>query len=302
MADELFGRRVVVEVLGVGGALALSLDSGTYPDQQFHLSFTAEKSLTSSVNEAHLTAWNLSRETVARLREARPTIRLRAGYGDPDLIFTGQLTSARRVRNGADVVAEIDLGDGYDAVQTATLSQTWPGGTPAAKMLLDAAFSFGLPLGESDVGTIIAEAGDVGASPTLVDEFVHEGSTRELLDLLARTYRFEWSVQDGALVMLPLSRPLAGEVVRLSPSSGLVDQPSPMTLAAAESGRVESIEGVQFAALMTGRIRPGALVSIEAEDVDGIFRVERCSYSADSHSGPFLVEGEGRRIAGLRVV
>jgi len=313
---ELFGRHARVTI-GAPGEGALVIDSGDPPKRGFRIAFACEKSLKSSLNSATVRAWNLSEASRFRIQRDRTRFLLEAGY-QRDLfgVFKGQATRSWTAREGADLVTTIDSLDGYDAVQDSEVAKVDPraGQRVAVKFpagtridaLIEAVAAFltlggDVRLGDLDAAfaEIELEAAERGLPFALVRSLTLEHKAGDVLDRLGRMYRFDWSIQDGVLELHPWDRIWRGDVVEVTPATGLIGTPTPIWQATREGGETGTVIGARFTSLLRASIRPGALVSLASEAVSGTFRVHSTRYEGDTISGPFSVDAECYNLPGV---
>lgn len=274
---DLFGRRLDLIVGGkeIGGVVTGRDVSG------LRVAFRATKDLTPKPNAIEIRVWNLSPETRAAAMEKGAKVMLSAGYeSDLGLIFVGDVTLVTHAKEGADWVTTLQGGDGLTAVQTGRIHEAFAAGAK----LKDVIRKLGERMKVSTADALAAIRS--GKIEGLVDEFtnglVASGALHEEFNRLARISGFEWSIQDGALQVLPKGKADSREAVVLSETSGLIGSPVP-AIKPVEGGGRKNI--IRARSLLNSELRPGRVVQIRSAQLDGWYRVEMVQASGDTH-GP----------------
>lgn len=267
MAD-LFGRRLE---LIVGGKQVDGL----------RVAFRGTKDLTTTPNAIEIRVWNLAPETRASAMVKGAGVMLSAGYRDDlGLIFVGDVDIVTHAKEGPDWVTTLQGGDGLTAVQTGRINEAFAAGAK----LKDVVRKFGerMKVSTSDALAQL-RAGKVDG---LIDEFtnglVASGSLHEEFNRVARISGFEWSIQDGALQLLPNGKADTTEAVVLSESSGLIGSPVP-AVAPVAGGGTKTI--LRARSLINSALRPGRAVQVQSAQLDGWYRIEKVQLVGDTH-GP----------------
>lgn len=277
----LFGRRCAVQV----------------EDQAFEdlrVSFSVLRTLRAVPAQAEVVLYNLSRDLRSRLQEAaarrpnggrgRVRVRLLAGYAETGVaqIYAGDLRELKVETQGADIAARISAGDGLSSLSTRGAARSFAAGTPLIDVLRRAVEDSGL-----DAGNALAQAREALRGRTLGDGgLALDGDPARAIDAVTRAGGLEWSVQDGQVQVLAPDRALAGVAVLLSPSTGLVGEPT-------EDQR----KHLKCTALLNPDIAPGRLVRVTSRDLSGNYRVQDVRYVGDTHGQPWYCEIEGRRLS-----
>jgi hypothetical protein len=119
------------------------------------------------------------------------------------------------------------------------------------------------------------------------------GSCSRELNRLGRTHGFYWSIQNGALEIIPGDGYLGG-IAFLTPTTGLIESPT------------ITDNGVSAKALLNPEIRPNRRVRIESEMLKangggGEYRVSTASYVGDNRDGDFFVQIDGESVSDAKV-
>ncbi|MFU8802628.1 MAG: hypothetical protein ACNA8W_02355 [Bradymonadaceae bacterium] len=251
---ELFGRQIIIEIGEPGGEARRWTE--------LRISGRVEKSPARSPNTCIIEVYNPSPVAIALAQVRGVVVRVLAGHSVPRLLFTGTVNKGGAVlaKQGVDRVLTIEATDGGRRFQEAHVNQTFSRELTAEQVFGILADAMGLPLGAVQVGE------DVRFSGVSV-----VGPVRDALDDLVRSIGARWSVQDGALQVLTDDEDTGEAVVVVSAKSGnLIGSPSPTD------------DGIEFTALLDGRIRPGRRVILESEQYKGTYRAREVQHVFDS--------------------
>lgn len=249
--------------------------------------FSIERTLRRRPNRCEVSIWNLDESQRRALQRTREGIscELLAGYASDGggLIFRGDLHNARTAQTGPDLVTKITSRDGGRAHAARTARTARPG-TSIATVVGGLVEDLGIGAGNLPGvlgGLRIGDSSVFSAGATFF------GSASDELDRVLTGTGHEWSIQDGALQVLPRGRSAPGLAFDLRPETGLISRP-------ARNDRNQ----VEVDTLMIPAVRPGSLVRLEAGDEVGTFRVERMLTQGEFRStaatswGHHLVLGE----------
>lgn len=312
MTGELYDRRVTLTLTPrLAGDQLVIPHAGP---NDLRVAFDILKTVQSQSNKATIDIYNLAQSTRDRLHTAGDVLTIEAGYVDlVEQLYEGQITKGSSGRSGADFVTTLECGDGDDTFSTQTVEQNFRAGERVRDVIKRVAAEFTKPIPDpddavkfgppppknkkktipsriqfrsidADLSALEVDLLDAGFSIVLRRAFSVAGNAAEVMDKLARMWRFDWSVQDGVFQLASYGRALVGESVRLTPETGLLGSP------------LKTDDGCQFVALLIPQIRPGVLVTIESATLTGSFRCESVRYLGDTHGDNWIVEGEARSL------
>lgn len=273
---QLFRRKVEVVV-----------DTLVLGDGGLDVAFEVERTLRRHPNKAQIRIWNLSASHRAQLEQLGSVrVRLRAGYQDGFAeIFNGDLRRAQSERDGADIVTTISGGDGELATRRGTVNRSFASPVNFDHVLQHLVDAIGVGVGNA-LSALTGTSLDQAGSESRGAGVVLSGRADDELDGLLTSAGLEWSIQDGALQVLPRGRALDGTAVRLAPDTGLIESPSVST------------KGVLTArALLMPDLVPGRKVQIDATTVSGFFRMKKGTYVGDTASDDWSIGLEGEPLA-----
>lgn len=261
------------------------------------MSFSIHKTLKPHPNTCELKLFNLSDDARSAL-EKTPLVklpvkgkgapkfqhegipvRITAGYeGNESLIWSGDLRTVESEHDGADWITTLTSGDGEQAYQKSRVNLSFGPGTPIVTVVKKLAAALGVGAGNVDVVLPL-----LAANPSLAalsaQGIVLSGSAAEQLTHITRSVGFEWSIQSGALQFVEHGEPAIGQVVLLSPATGLVGAPS-----------VDQEQLLTAKMLMMPNVTPGSLLVLDSERHKGNYRIQTATYEGDTSGQPWYVD------------
>jgi hypothetical protein len=275
---ELFGRRAIVTV----DRLELA---------DFDVSFRIEKTLKPEPNTLELAIFNLNPDHRAALEELRPKettptrgipCKIEAGYGDElSLLWLGDLRTVESQSNGPDWITNLTSGDGEKAYQNARINVSYGPATPLETALRAMVRALGVDGG--NLAKVVAKLRQ-GGSAMLPAGAGLSGQAAQHLDNFARSADLEWSIQDGALQILERGKALSTKAIELTPETGLIGSPT-----------VDNEGLLKARMLVIPDVRPGTLLVVKSQRVEGNYRTEKAVWDCDTSGGPWYVDVEASR-------
>lgn len=279
MGDVLAGRvyRLQVETLLVTG---------------LRVNFSVEKSTSSEPNKSHVSIYNLSEDTRARLSKmSQAQVTLEAGYPTTIArIFNGQTrkgpTGIQTGKTNTDWVTKLECGDGEAAFTEKRFKGSFGAGTPVQTVARELAKALGLGAGNLEAAM---RSGNFRQGIT---EYPHgvaiNGRASEELVKLMTSLGLEASIQDGQLQVLRSNETLSGQAVLLTPETGLIGTPS---YGSSEEGKEsKGPPTLKVKSFLQPSLRPGVQVKVESAAVRGYFKVKSVTHAGDSRSGDWVSE------------
>jgi hypothetical protein len=286
--QALFGRiyRLTIATPVADAANFKDTTSEVIEITDLRIEFSIRKTLKKEPNTGEIRITNLSPSVRASLQKKGVRVRLEVGYRDAGLsqIFSGDARTIDHVRQGADWVTVIHLGDGERAWQFARVNESFGPGTPKSDVVRRVAESLGV-----DTGNVAKQIADI--TGTFDQGFAVSGSASRAFDQVIRAVELEWSFQDGALQLLRPGQALESTVPDITPSSGLIG--SPEMGSPPKKGKPALIK---FDALLTP-VKPGGKVKLKSDRYDGFVRVVGVEFVGDTAGGPWYskIAGEALR-------
>lgn len=258
------------------------LSFGGEPVRELQITFDVSLSSLKEPNKLRMTINNLSPDTRAKLVKDVP-IELAAGWNDdPQTIFKGALRTVSHLKDGPTWITSIEASDGFAGyVKQASLSfEAKSTFRQVVEGLIDAT---GLGPGKV-ANTMATRANELGLND-FERGYVATGRPIDQLSSLARGLGLNLSIQQGILVTLAGTATVTADLVLLSPSSGMIGSPVP--------GEANTI---RLVSLLQPRILPGRRVRVEAEQIEGDYKVITCTHQGNYRGGSWYSNMELRAL------
>lgn len=207
-------------VIGPPGGSGLQIGGQSPTAPALKVQFEIVKTLDPAPNTAQIKIFNL---TPAHEKQITgPTteftqVLINAGYqGASRLIFKGTIKHAFHYRDKADYVTQIEAADGDKDYRQAKLNLTLAAGTTHADLVNAAVGSFS--------NTSLGHNGIAPGNPRIRGRVI-SGMTRDVLSRVARETTSNWSIQDGALQIVPTNGILPNQAIVVNASTGMLKAP-----------------------------------------------------------------------------
>jgi hypothetical protein len=208
---------------------------------------TVTKTDSKKPDKATIQIYNLNPDSRGFIQNDGNVILLFAGYGEPELIFQGDVDEATVARDGQDIVVEVEAGDGRRSYQDGALFQTFDPPLTSTTLLQRLANAMGVGIGNlpTDLPVI-----------NYVQGYTVVGPARDALDEITTSLGARWSLQDGELIITLAGQGLQQLAFLVTPDSGLVGTPE------------KTKKGLKFSMLLNGKVKPRRPVAIKSRDFD----------------------------------
>jgi len=245
--------------------------------------FNVTKSLRSFPNLAKITLYNLSDETQAALESKFATVTLNAGYeGYEKLLFKGEIRNTTLLKQGVDSKVTVYAGDGQRDWESSFVNLTFDKKVKINAVIEKVARTMTYTSVEKVDG--IANYSDKLRGQTL------SGSTKDVLDSLAKNYDFQWSIQDGVFQAIPNNEIKDIDLaVKINQETGMIGSPT------------ITDQGVEVKTLLNPAIKPDGAIIIESTSANiskgnlffrevketraiGQYKVYEITHTGDTHS------------------
>lgn len=265
--------------------------------RDLRVSFEITKSILSFPNLCRLDIYNPNDDTLSALQKKYTKITLNAGYeGDVRLLFKGEVRNVFQSKSGTERIITVYAGDGERDWQNATFNKTFTENVTISSAIEEVLKSFE----EVTVGVIngLPQVADKLRGQTL------SGSSKDILDGFANEYGFDWSIQDGEVVITPDESPLEGdEAVLVNAATGMIGSPTVTEI------------GADVITLLNPRLLPNRAFQIESVNADiqlgnlffrnikrasaeGTYKIQEVTFKGDSREGEWTSAVKGRLISG----
>lgn len=222
-------------------------------------------------NESEIRIWNLSWDTINRIKY-NAVVSLTAGYrGDVGVILTGRVSNVATRPDGADQVTTINIMDGPDLSEKKAIQKAYAGGTKAETILRDLIRQLGLPVALFKLPR----------NPIYAEGLSIDGKIIDQINDVAK--------DAGAHVFINKGRIFVGDLTTgqdsrftLSADTGLIGSP--------ESFQEDDAKGWKVRCLLQHRITTASIIRLDSKMVQGTFRVRKGSHNSSGED--FVTEME----------
>lgn len=259
------------------------------------INFEITKSVLSFPNLCKLVIYNPNEETKSALQKKFTKIILNVGYeGDLRLLFKGEIRNIFQSKSGVDRLLTVYAGDGERDWQNATFNKTFAESVTMKSVIEDVLKTFE----ELSIGILdgLPETADKLRGQTL------SGSSKDIMDQFADEYGFDWSIQDGEVIVTPIESPLQNdEAVLINSATGMIGSPTVTEI------------GADVTTLLNPRLLPNSSFVIESvnsdiqlgnlffrdvkkTDAEGTYKTQEVIFKGDSREGDWISTVKGRII------
>ncbi len=228
------------------------------------VSFDIEKNSNSEPNNGSIFVYNLNEKNRNRISsgEFNKAI-LAVGYEQPRVIYGGDVLSVVQHREDLDFITELILGDGQKDIEGAMISVTVKSGSTDADIIKECLKT--MPNTETEV----IELPNKRALPR---SKVMNANTRDILTGVAKNQNADWSIQDGALIILPKDKVLSdNEGFVLNQNTGMIGSPQ------------RTNDGMEVRCLLNASMQIGGLVRVESiiKEYNGDYKITKLQHKGD---------------------
>jgi len=212
---------------------------------EFHVRFEIAAADLESPNNASIRVYNLSRETVQKIRGEFSEVVVNAGYqnGNYGVIFQGTIKQFRIGKeNNTDTYLDILAADGDIGYNQGVINISLAKGTTLNDTVAELSKAMpGVEISSLEV--------DPQHRPTIRGQVLF-GMAREHMRNVAATTNKSWSIQNGQVVFLENNGYDVNKVVELNSGTGLIGIPE------------QTDNGIQLSCLLNSKIRIGTSIKL----------------------------------------
>jgi hypothetical protein len=233
-----------------------------------------------------------TRDALAKLHNV--PVHLEAGYvGELGTVFLGDLRSARTRKEGTEFITRVSSGDGESKVRTASISRTFPAGTPVGTVI--AAMGKALGVKSGNVSAFAGAALSNGSTKLTRSLTVH-GAVYDELERFTSSCGLGWSIQDGAIQIRERGQPVRGtQGALLNTASGLVGNVEVEIASETKDGAIKGQPIVHGSCLMRADVTPGNPLRVISAQFTGNLVCVSTVHRGDTHASPeWVVSWSGR--------
>jgi len=227
----------------------IQLSVGDFSTDELRVDFEVEKSLIGYPNLSNIKIYNLGPASRSKIEERFQPVDLKAGYGSPTLLFSGDLINAVHLYVAPDWVTEIFAGDKTRAINESTINKTLPAGTTQEQIYNEL-------VGQMDgisAGMIDGLKDCISSKRSILRSIQLSGGVKKFLDELAKNCGFDYVVADGVIDAVKKDKALEDEPeIVINQNTGMLGSPE----------RTEV--GVVVKTLLNPSLKLGRRIRIEA--------------------------------------
>lgn len=261
------------------------------------ITFEITKSVLSYPNLARIVIYNPAPKTISALQRKFTKVSLKAGYeGNIKLIFKGDVRNVYQGKTSTDRTITILAGDGEQDWKNSRFNKTFSASVATADIIKEVISSFE-NLTEGVIQNL-PEGNDKLLGSTL------SGSSKDLLDMYAKEYGFNWSIQDEEIRVVGFDKIIQDdEAVLITAATGMLGTPIVTEIGADVStllnpellpDKLFKIESVN-AEFQLGNIN---FRDIKRTDATGFYKVMEVNFRGDSRDGDWVSFVKGRSLNG----
>lgn len=296
MGERLWDRRAFVQVDDFRFSSNLSDDETPYllpngkPAGAFTIRFKVENSIESTANGAIAEVLNLNRRTRGLIsgRRKLPFI-IEAGHlNATGTLFSGRSVTVSSKREEVDTVTRVEAADGLVELKRQVAVSLGKASSPG-----DAIEAIARAMGkEGSTAVNRALAGDFnGALGVIANGLALNGSAEDELNKLAKTYGFDWTIQQGELVILRPDETTADTAVLLTDETGLIVSPEPVL-----DDKRPGATIIKATSILNAGIVPGRQIELDSLDISGRFKCTKATHQGDTSGTVWQTEFEAVEI------
>lgn len=305
--------------LTIGGPDADNPQAKGLDVSQLPIEFKIVKSLKPTPNSAEIVVYNLNEDHRAQfLKRNRPPgsgskiagiqVSLEAGYvGNVATILQCDLRQAVATRESVDWKLTLAGEDGGRAWREGRVNASFKKGTTIYSIAKQCATALGVGLGNIKTATSTASIAASGA--TIPHSMTISGSAAEGLDRVMKSAGLTWSIQNGALQILPIGGSLKKSALHITPSSGLIDSPAVAIDASVSLGTPGKAAGkktsahppkaktpgiVRIKTLLIPGMVPGQIIQLDSANFHGSYVLTECQYVGQSWGTDWCITSVAR--------
>lgn len=242
---------------------------------ELHCIFSIQKTMSSDPNKSTLKVYNLSEMTRNKITSGKEVI-IEAGYesGQYGLIYAGDIVVVSHSGlTGIDKLTEITAQDGDTFLNSGIINVSYSKGQKSIDYFKQSVSAAG---GAVDAVTALGKTSILPRGKAMF------GSTADYMRRFAKNEDALFFVDDGKICLVKAADPPRGQVVSLTPSSGLIGTPE------------LTEDGIKGKCLLMPNFKLNGLVHIESgETGSGIYKVIEFTHSGDNRGNEWYTSFGG---------
>ena len=263
------------EVEGGGNSQQAILLKSSGLDTELNISFKVDKNTMGSPNFSTITLYNLSTETRQALSKVKTNLQLQAGYKTGNTVLQtiaqGAIASVISERDDGDIKMTLNAYDGGEGLGVGRFSKSYQGQIALSKIVEDIAGTIpGVAVSNSNIVLGNQKVGAKGMT--------FSGRTKTILDKLARSWGFDWSVQNGVFKAIP-DQASSNNTFEISTKLGNLLHVTPRI-----DNVLQTVTGIEITAVLDPRLQPYdnvKLISTVAPELNNTYKITNLTHQGD---------------------
>lgn len=260
---------------------------GDLQTDALRVQFKVTKTLSKEPNTLDLFVWNLAEASRSKIKDPRLACILEAGYAGQTqgsgTIFSGATRTVDHIRDHADWKTHVQCGDGEREYQFSFVNQNFGANQSFSDICKSVAKALNLNPGNLDQALSNAPKKISG----FVKGFVAHGRSSDVLTTLLKSAGLDFSINDGAMLVVVPGQSASNEAFKLTPTTGLIGSPDHTP-----PDQKAKPATLKCKCLLNPQIRPASIIEIESAGVNGKFVVQKLEHKGDSHGQEWTTEIE----------
>ena len=255
-----------------GRVVEVTIDDRMFSSADFSIEGTVPFDNDPIPNESEIKIWNLSEDTLSRMKRGSIAA-VNAGYrGDVGLILYGFVSRIATKWDGVDKITTINVLDSDDISKRKVTDVAYTEGTLASYILREMAAQLGLPIAQFQLNQ----------DYRYEDGYTANGEVTKIISDIAADCGTSAYVNKGKLYIRNL-RIGADDVFALSPDTGLIGSP--------DYFEDEHFSGFGIKSQLQYRITTASVIDLKCRQFEGRVHVRSGSHKF-SRTGDFITEAE----------
>lgn len=253
--------------------------------EQLRISFNVKKTSKVSTNKASIDIYGLNTSSRTLINNLDNILILEAGYrqdGGPEVLFIGNITKVMTVFQKAETITSIEVNDGSKVLRDTRVSLSYKAGTTVKTIMDELLPKFKIPIRFVDEQNASLKSFGNG--------FAAVGSAQVVLDKLADKIGYDWNIQNGELRLISKLGSDKTRVIKLTPSTGLINSPVKNLEAEGKANPSDTADGYELTCQLQPKIIPGGQIYVESKSFSTgtTFKVESVTHKGDNHRGDWV--------------
>jgi hypothetical protein len=285
MSQQLFNRVVKLTIAApIAGTFRTQPTQSAMVVRDLRVRFKISKSLRKEPNHSKIEVYNLNETSRGQLQGKGSRVWLEAGYGTTlAQAFAGDVRFIDHVKEHSDWVSKFELGDGERAYVNGRVNKSFKAGTTKADVLKALAAQSGWDLG--NITDFYASLGQ-----KYLSGYVAWGNANREIDRLLRSQGLTFSVQDGAIQILPLTGYTPAAAVLIDEAHGMIGSPEAGSAPHKKKARTLKVKCLLDPDKI--RLKPGQRISLQSAQYKGTYIIQKLEMNADTHGNEWEADLE----------